>query len=142
MKPRPKPPLSRHAKRAELEAEVKGLRSQLDDRQSKLEEQALRQAQREVEASREHYAELYDFAPVGHLTLDHTGLIRTLNLTTADMLGRRRDHVIGRPFQVMVSPSDRRRFLSHLSRQSGNPSDDEYQLAEGRRKSKVVQHRR
>ncbi len=116
MNPRPKPRRPRRPTRADMEAELKGLRAQLDDHRGRMEEQALRQAQREIEASREHYAELYDFAPVGRLTLDTSGLVRALNLTAADLLGRRRDHVVGHPFQVMIAPRDRRRFLSHLSR--------------------------
>ena len=68
---------ARRPSRRELESEVRSLRSQLDDRRGQMEQQALRQAQRELEASRERYAELYDFAPVGHLTLDRSGIIRT-----------------------------------------------------------------
>ena len=41
----------------------------------------LRRSQEELEASRNKFALLYDFAPVGYFTLDGDGLIKTVNLT-------------------------------------------------------------
>ena len=35
----------------------------------------------ELEDSRRDYLELYDFAPVGYLTLDENGIIKIVNLT-------------------------------------------------------------
>jgi PAS domain S-box-containing protein len=116
MKPRKKiVPLPQRS-RAELEEELHRLRSQLDDRQGQLEKRSLLQAQREVEASRERYVELYEFAPVGYLTLDPQGIIRTLNLTATVLLGRARDQLVGHPFLTLVTRADRRRFLAHLRR--------------------------
>ena len=34
------------------------------------------ESQRELEVTRDRYAEIYDFAPVGYLTLDNNGIIK------------------------------------------------------------------
>ena len=48
--------------------------------------------------------------------MDHNGIIRDLNLTAAGLLGRRRDHLQGRPLAALIDGPDRRRFLGHLGR--------------------------
>src|SRR4030095_8100130 len=64
--------------------------------------------------SRDRYADLYDFAPIGYLTLDHKGLIREINLTAAGILGVERSRLIGLPFSVHVMKSDLPAFRKHL----------------------------
>src|SRR5881275_3239251 len=49
-------------------------------------------AQHAIEESRDRYANLYDFAPIGYLTLDHFGSIEEINLVAAQMLGIDRTH--------------------------------------------------
>ena len=74
----------------------------------------LREAQQALEASRDRYADLYDFAPVGYVSLDETGIIRELNLTAAKMLGRERSHLLGMPFAVSVAKEAKPQFFAHL----------------------------
>jgi PAS domain S-box-containing protein len=116
MTPAKKPPRPRRTTRAKLAADLKDARGQLEDRRGEIRAETIRRLERQAESSREHYAELYDYAPFGHLTLDANGVIRTLNLTAAALLERPRAHLIGRPLVVLVASADRRRFLSHISR--------------------------
>lgn len=67
-----------------------------------------------VEESRNRYADLYDFAPVGYASFDDKGHIQEINLTAAAMLGLERSQLIGKPFIHCVLKSDIKRFLGHL----------------------------
>jgi PAS domain S-box-containing protein len=72
--------------------------------QAELETQAeeLRAAQLALEESRDKYLDLYDFAPVGYLTLSDKTLITTVNLTGATLLGVERGKLIRQPFSTLV----------------------------------------
>ena len=76
----------------------------------------LRESHHLLELSRDRYADLYDFAPVGYVTLDEKGLIREINLTAADMLGIERSRLIGRPFGLFVARNDLPAFRKHLGK--------------------------
>src|SRR3989338_7882783 len=86
--------------------DLKSLVHELQVHQVELEMQneALRQAQDEIEKSRNRYFDLYDFAPVGFATLDEVGLILEINLTGASLLSIERENLINRRFQLFVSP--------------------------------------
>ena len=66
----------------------------------------LRRAQAEIEASREQYRQLYDLAPAGYLTLSRQGLILKANLTCASLLGVPRDLLIDQPFARFILNDD------------------------------------
>ncbi len=72
--------------------EIQRLVHELQVHQIELETQneELRQAHELVEESRNRYLELYDYAPVGYLTIAATGLIEEVNLTASIMLGTER----------------------------------------------------
>jgi PAS domain S-box-containing protein len=76
--------------------------------QVELETQAeeLRRAQFELEESRDKYLDLYDFAPVGYLTLNDTALITDVNLTGAKLLGVERKKLHNARFRKFVAPED------------------------------------
>jgi PAS domain S-box-containing protein len=73
----------------------------------------LRRAQVELEAARDRYADLYDFSPAGHFTLDLSGTIVEANLRAATLLGPRRQELIGKPFVRFVTSDDRPVFHRH-----------------------------
>lgn len=78
--------------------------------------QALREAQQLLEESRSRYAELYDLAPLGYVTLDGEGRIQEINLTGAAMLAVQRSRLIGVPFIRYVANGDKPVFREHLER--------------------------
>lgn len=80
----------------------------------KMQNEALRQAEIAMEESRDRYADLYDFAPIGYLTLSREGMINEINLTAADMLGVVRGKLIKRRFSQFVAEADRERWYLHF----------------------------
>jgi len=96
--------------------DMQDLAHQLGTHQIQLEMQneELRRAQEELEASRSRYADLYDFAPTGYLTFDQDGLITEVNLAGAGLLGVDRRRLINKPFSVFVVKDDRDTFRAHL----------------------------
>ena len=63
--------------------------------------------------SSDRYADSYDFSPVGHLTLTSDGLISTINLTGAELLGLERNKLLHCPFSNFVTAGDYDRW-NHL----------------------------
>src|SRR6266478_909363 len=101
------------ASRSTLVAQVQRLREELAaERQFK---EADAEALRELEVSRAHYADLYDFAPVGFASLDRAGCLRDINLTGVLLLGRERRELVGRPLLPLVAKADRGKWLKHLA---------------------------
>ena len=72
-----------------------------------MQNEALRQKQRELEDSRNRYVDLYDFSPVGYLTLNSNGIIEELNLTAVALLGIERKDLLHRRFTTQVPKKSR-----------------------------------
>ena len=68
----------------------------------------------ELEAALEKYTDLYDFAPVGYLSIDESGVIIEVNLTGASLLGIERSRLVGQPLMAFVAPGSRSTFLTFL----------------------------
>jgi PAS domain S-box-containing protein len=98
------------------EADTLQLLQQSQLRRHELEKQIeeLQIANQELQASRDKYALLYDFAPVGSFTFDRKGGIRTVNLTGATMLGIERTHLDNLHFEHFVAEEDRLIFVDFL----------------------------
>ncbi len=77
-----------------------------------MQNEELRKARDELESSRNQYAELYDFAPVGYFTIDVQGLIEGVNLTGAHLLGIERGLLLKRPFSSFIAEAADREISS------------------------------
>jgi PAS domain S-box-containing protein len=96
--------------------DVQGLVHELSGYQIELEMQneELRSSRDQLEESRSEYAELYDLAPVGYLTLSKTGLITRANLTACGLLGGERILLLKKPFTLFVHPESQDTFYFHI----------------------------
>jgi len=74
----------------------------------------LRASREELEASRNKYALLYDFAPVGYFTFDRAGMVLSVNKFGIRLLGVEREGLTGREFAGFVAPEERPMFVRFL----------------------------
>lgn len=95
-----------------------------------MQNEELRRAQAELEASRARYRDLYDQAPVGYCTVNEAGMIVEANLTAARLLGVSRGTLVRQALSHFVCAEDqdhwyrqRRRLLG-----SGDPRLGELRL--------------
>ena len=72
----------------------------------KMQNEELRRIHEELEEARDRYSNLYDFAPVGYLTVNDGGIIEEANLTFATLMGMERSAFVGRPFSRFVQRKD------------------------------------
>ncbi|MDB6134820.1 MAG: hypothetical protein JWM59_3063 [Verrucomicrobiales bacterium] len=79
-----------------------------------LRDEQLEQAHASLELSQHRHADLYNFAPVGYITLDNRACIREINHRAAELLGFAQAYLIGRPIVPYLAQADRRAFLKHL----------------------------
>src|SRR5713101_1518863 len=78
-----------------------------------MQNEELRRTQMELEAARDCYQDLYDFSPVGHLTLDTHGTIVEANLRSGSLLGINRKELIGQPLSRFFDSDDQDSFHRH-----------------------------
>jgi formate hydrogenlyase transcriptional activator len=127
------PPLTKEA--------MQRLVQELEIHQIELESQneELRQAREQLEASRNDYAELYDFAPVGYFTFDEHGVIRQVNLTGAQMLGVERQLLIDTPFTRYIADHQGREFFPrYLANVVQNPHLQQCEIRLAGREGTVI----
>jgi PAS domain S-box-containing protein len=96
------------------DAELVNLRVRLVEMERQ--NQELRRTQARLETSKEHYADLYDLAPVGYCTMDLAGHLQEINLTGAVLLGAPRIALVGRPLSSVAPLEDRGPLHAHLKR--------------------------
>jgi len=76
----------------------------------------LQKSREQLEAALEKYTDLYDFAPIGYLSIDESGVIQEVNLTGAVLLGLERSRLVHRGFLRFVAPTSQPIFRAFLER--------------------------
>ena len=79
-----------------------------------MQNEVLRETQIALLESRDRYADLYEFAPVGYINLGADGMIAAINLTATTLLGRARTALLRRAFMSLVVAADLNRWILHF----------------------------
>ncbi len=95
-----------------------------------MQNEELRAAQAEIEASRTRYFDLFDLAPMGYCTLSEKGLILEANLTAATLLGVTRSVLVKQPISHFILKEDQDIYYLHRKRlfETGEPQECELRL--------------
>jgi PAS domain S-box-containing protein len=94
-----------------------------------MQNEELQRVRAELEAGLEKYSELYDFAPVGYVTLDRDGAILQVNLTGALLLGVERARLASKRLELFVGESDRPIFDDFLQKVFTGPANEHCEVA-------------
>lgn len=84
----------------------------------RMQNEELRRALIELEAARDRFSDLFDFAPVGYVTLDAEAaeaVVREANLTMTRVLETPRTHIVGSPMVRWIDPRSIASFRHFLA---------------------------
>jgi PAS domain S-box-containing protein len=89
-----------------------------------IQNRALREAQEELDSSRQRFLELFEFAPMAYLAVESDGKVVEANLAASEMFGLERALLLGRRLQTVVGMTDPLAFRSLLraAAEQGNAS--------------------
>ncbi len=110
-------PDTQHVELEKQNVEMRRTQEQLETQQIELELQneELQHVREALEASRNKYAELYDFAPVSYFTFDTRGVIKEVNYSGVRLLGVEKQQLINASFANFIAGADGREiFSNHL----------------------------
>ncbi|MCX5824903.1 MAG: HD domain-containing protein [Deltaproteobacteria bacterium] len=95
-----------------------------------MQNEELRRAQAELDASRARYFDLYDLAPMGYCTLNEQGLILEANLMAASLLGVARGALVKQPLTRFILKEDQDIYYLHRKQlfEPGEPQACELRL--------------
>lgn len=111
-------PVSQQAILAEALEELQAVLEELQASEASLHEQneALVGTRQTVEAERQRYRELFEFAPDGYLVTDANGRIQEANRAIAALLHVSQPFLVGKPLLVFIDQPDHSRFHLTLDR--------------------------
>ncbi len=78
-----------------------------------LQNEELRRAQEELEASRTRYFDMYDLAPVGYVTVGENGRVLEANLAAAALLALPRGELVQQPLTRFIFAEDQDTYFKH-----------------------------
>ena len=112
----------------------------LQQRQEELEliNKKLAQSQADLEAAYRQYADLYDFAPVGYLTLARNGAIHQVNLAGANLLGLSHNGATGVRLSAFISSESRSAFKVFFEKLLSGEGKETCELALGKKGKELL----
>lgn len=100
-----------------------------------MQNEELRRTQVALEDARDRYVDLYEFAPVGYVTLNRQSQINKINLTGASLLAVSRNKLVDHRFSEFVAPPDRDRwhrlFMNVMDHEDAGKQSFEIEMLRG-----------
>ena len=93
-----------------------------------LQNEELRNAQKALEESRNSYAQLYNRAPAGYVSLSNSGMILQANQTFLDMVNQDLQHITNTSFANFIAEEDKKTFLSRFNAFFKKPDQKKMEL--------------
>jgi PAS domain S-box-containing protein len=123
----PAQPWALHEAIAEVDSSLEELRAASEELRHQNEE--LVTTRQAVEAERQRYRELFEFAPDGYLVTDPNGIICEANRATAAMVNVHQRFLLGMPLLVFVAKKDHPTLHDHLRAvQSGTEAPQRWEI--------------
>lgn len=97
-------PVQVAANQQDMEAVIHELR--VHQIELEMQNDELRQIQKDMDESKARYFNLYNLAPIGYITLSTHGMIKESNLTFVVMLNIPRGSLVGQPLSHFILPED------------------------------------
>jgi PAS domain S-box-containing protein len=94
-----------------------------------LQNEELRNTQKQFEITRDRFARLFNEAPVGYLSVDQSGIIAQANQTFADLVKRQTHLISGKALVDFIATRDRSAFLGRFKAFFKNPQGKELTFA-------------
>jgi len=106
----------------DLESDVKKLLHELQVHQIelKMQNEELQQAYLEAQEALKKYTLLYDFAPMGYLTIGGDGTILDLNFSAAEMIGEKRGRLINTNLKLFIADESKSDFNAFIDKVYAN----------------------
>jgi len=81
-----------------------------------MQNEELQSGRMEVEKSRARFSDLYDYSPIGYVSVNDNGIILEANVTFARLLGSDKEFILQKPFHSLVFSEDKRFFQEFFHR--------------------------
>jgi PAS domain-containing protein/DNA-binding CsgD family transcriptional regulator len=81
-----------------------------------IQNEELKQAQQEISELHHEFEDLYEFAPCGYVTMNNQGIIKRINLTGANLIGKHRKILPHSGFSQFIAPGWENLYLAALQK--------------------------
>ena len=127
-------------KQGHLYSDIERLFHQLQVHQSELEKQSLelRSSTNHIENLKSKYEALFNFAPVGFVTLNRKGIIFSANVYLEKLLKAEQSQVVGTFFHNFLNPADAETFFNFLNSVFESTAKQACQVKLGIKKDKEI----
>ncbi|MCX6155055.1 MAG: PAS domain-containing protein [Candidatus Kapabacteria bacterium] len=85
-----------------------------EKKELEIQNKALRRSNKDINDDKKKYAELYNSAPIGYLTIDDKGLILDANFTACSMFGMEKKRLLGRLLFRFVRNNNKNKFFGFI----------------------------